>query len=63
MRGICLPGMLSNGIEDVFSIFHAAKFLPFHIHFILKIFHSMLNFFHIPFLVFHTNIQWRSEKF
>ena len=50
-------GMLWNGMEDDFSIFHTAKFLPFHIHSILKIFHSIFHFilifFHVP---FHSSI-------
>ena len=31
-------------MEDDFSKFHTGNFLPFHIHSVLKIFHSVLNF-------------------
>ena len=48
----CRQGMVWNGMEDDFSIFHAGNFLPFHtqnlpFHFIQKfssIFHSILPY-------------------
>ena len=36
-------GMVWNGMEDDFSIFHTGNFLPFHFHLILKIFHSIFH--------------------
>ena len=33
-----------NGMEDDFSIFHTGNFLPFHLYYVLKIFHSILKF-------------------
>ena len=32
-----------NGMEDYFSLFHTGNFLPFHFHFVLKIFHSIFH--------------------
>ena len=37
------PGMMWNGMEDDFYIFHTSNFLPFHFHSILKIFHSIFH--------------------
>ena len=37
-------GMVWNGIEDNFFIFHTGNFLPFHFHCIPKIFHSIFHF-------------------
>ena len=37
-------GMIWNGMEDDFFIFHAGNFLPAYFHSILKIFHSILKF-------------------
>ena len=36
-------GMVWNGMEDDFSIFHTDNFFPFHFHSILKIFHSIFH--------------------
>ena len=36
-------GMVWNGMEDDFSIFHTDNFLPFHFHSILKIFHFIFH--------------------
>ena len=38
-----MQGMVWNGMEDDFSIFHTDNFLPFHFHSILKIFHSVFH--------------------
>ena len=45
IRAISLScqGMVRNGMEDDFSIFHTGNFLPFHFHSILKIFHSIFH--------------------
>ena len=36
-------GMVWNGMEDDFSIFHTGNFLPFHFYSIVKIFHSIFH--------------------
>ena len=48
-------GLVWNGMEDDFSIFHTGNFLPFH--FILKIFHSVLKFFSI----FHSILPYQDK--
>ena len=49
-------GMVWNGMEDDFSIFHTGNFLPFHFHSILKIFHSILKYSSI----FHSILKFSS---
>ena len=49
-RRICGQGMVWNGMEDDFSIFHTGNFPPFHFHSILKIFHS----------IFHSTLKFSS---
>ena len=54
-------GMVWNGMEDDFSIFHTGNFLLFYFHSILKIFHSIfhsiLNFSSI----FHSILQYQGK--
>ena len=49
-------GMLWNGMEDDFSIFHCAKFLPFHTKIFHSIFDSILKFFPYSIPFFLTNV-------
>ena len=55
-EGNCNQGMVWNGMEDDFSIFHTGNFLPFHFHSIPKIFHSILKFSSI----FHSILKFSS---
>ena len=39
----CVVDRAWHGMEDDFFIFHSGNFLPFHFHFMLKIFHSIFH--------------------
>ena len=53
-------GMVWNGMEDDFSIFHTGNFLPFHFHSIPKIFHSISHSIPKFSSIFHSILKFSS---
>ena len=53
-------GMVWNGMEDDFSIFHTGNFLPFHFHSVLKTFHSIFHSIVKFSSIFHSILKFSS---
>ena len=54
-------GLVWNGMEDDFSIFHTGNFLPFHFHPILKIFQSIFHSIPKFFSIFYSILPYQDK--